>query len=212
MEDEEHISGEEVDPQTEDDEELAEKVDELDIGDYEEGWSTEGEGEEEGRGGLSGEVGKELDQGETVPLRDVAREVAKDAEEQEDERTRVLSVTELEDLFIGSAPPLSGKSTPQMTNETSAHQQNSQHSEIPILPSSLSVLSDTQMSVNHPLSTPSSAPRRSPFLLHRAKRNISRPSSYRTRSPCVIVPVWFSRNSRILRQIWLWTVFYRLIR
>jgi large subunit GTPase 1 len=112
LEDEEHISGEEVDPQTEDDEELAEKVDELDIGDYEEGWSTEGEGEEEGRGGLSGEVGKKQDQGETVPLRDVAREVAKDAEEQEDERTRVLSVTELEDLFIGSAPPLSGKSTP----------------------------------------------------------------------------------------------------
>lgn len=103
------MSGEEVEPESDDNEDIAAKVDKLDIGDDEEGWSTEGEDTEDAE--LAGEVEKKLTEGQTVPLQEVAREVAETAAEgDEHPRTRVLSVTELEDLFIGSAPPLSGTS------------------------------------------------------------------------------------------------------
>lgn len=105
------MSGEEVELESEeeDDSDVAAMVDKLDIGDDEEGWSTEGEDEDDGE--LNGEVEKKLSEGHSVPLKEVVREVAEATKSDEHPRTRVLSVTELEDLFIGSAPPLSGKSS-----------------------------------------------------------------------------------------------------
>lgn len=121
--DEDNVSGEEVEPETEsdDEEDIAAIVEKLDMGDDEEGWSTEGEDEEDD-GELNGEVEKKLSAGQTVPLREVAREVAVEASESDEHpRTRVLSVIELEDLFIRSAPSLSGKSP--LVNNPSLHQQ-----------------------------------------------------------------------------------------
>lgn len=73
--------------------------------DYEEGWSTEGEDDEDEE---TAEVEKRLENGERLPLREAAQQVAREYEDggEEDIRTRVLSVTELEDLFQSAAPDL----------------------------------------------------------------------------------------------------------
>lgn len=111
----EQASGEEV--ESEDDEEdqeegVIQKMKDANLQDEdEEGWSTEGEDVDAGAEG-AGEADEKSANGERVPLQHIAREVAQQAavEVQEDVRTRVLSVTELEDLFISSAPDLSGMS------------------------------------------------------------------------------------------------------
>ncbi|KAK8861553.1 hypothetical protein IAR55_002375 [Kwoniella newhampshirensis] len=127
----EYPSGEEMDPQTDNEEAaLAQGVTNthLDDGEEEEeaedddndeeGWSTEGEHE---AGEPTGEVEEKLAQGETVPLPEVVQEVAakfpplKEGEV-EDIRTRVLSVTELEDLFVNAAPDIQEFATPQFPN------------------------------------------------------------------------------------------------
>lgn len=84
-------------------------LDDEDVGEDEEGWSTEGEDEAEP---AEGEVEAKLKAGERASLADIAREVNSraEAEGQESRRTRVLTVTELEDLFISSAPDLSRES------------------------------------------------------------------------------------------------------
>ncbi|OCF34123.1 large subunit GTPase 1 [Kwoniella heveanensis BCC8398] len=114
---EEFVSGEEVEPQSDEDR-LAKKVEETNLGD-EEGWSTEGEEADEVA--PEGAAEEKLAQGERVPLEEVARDVAEKhgtsiEEEVEDIRTRVLTVTELEDLFLNAAPDLSHFATPQMPN------------------------------------------------------------------------------------------------
>ena len=81
----------------------------LELGD-EDGWSTEPEDE-----GLvaDGEVDKRLANGERMPLKDVVHEISKgNGVKEEDIKTRVLSITELEDLFESAAPPLEGLSLP----------------------------------------------------------------------------------------------------
>jgi large subunit GTPase 1 len=102
-----YSSGEEA--VTEDEDEILSKAVEgtrLD-GTDEEGWSTEGEGEEAGE--EEGEVAEELSN-KKVPLGDVARDVtARAGDEKEDIRTRVLTVFELEDLFQHAAPDLNGR-------------------------------------------------------------------------------------------------------
>ncbi|KAK6907318.1 hypothetical protein I203_101310 [Kwoniella mangroviensis CBS 8507] len=135
-EQDEYVSGEEVDPQSEEDDEeeeeeekdridieLAEQVEQTKLdGEYEEGWSTEGEDENDDLA-PEGELEKKLAQGEKVPLEEVARDVAAKyggppEGEEEDIRTRVLSVTELEDLFMNSAPDIKEFATPQNPNPT----------------------------------------------------------------------------------------------
>nr|ODO02417.1 large subunit GTPase 1 [Cryptococcus depauperatus CBS 7855] len=84
----------------------------------EEGWSTEDEDNKDNKEAKS-EVDTKLEAGEKLPLEQVAQNVsAKNARliEQEDIRAQVLSVTELEDLFINSAPDLKNFSTPQFPN------------------------------------------------------------------------------------------------
>ncbi|EIW66619.1 hypothetical protein TREMEDRAFT_65488 [Tremella mesenterica DSM 1558] len=73
----------------------------------EEDWATEDEDDLED----DNPVEKRLSNGEHVPLAEVAKEVKAKAEEVETSRTRVLSVTELEDLFQSAAPPLSDFAT-----------------------------------------------------------------------------------------------------
>ncbi|WWC87856.1 uncharacterized protein L201_002753 [Kwoniella dendrophila CBS 6074] len=127
-----YVSGEEVEPQSAENEEeeeedieeeedvedeLAEKVEKTKLdGDYEEGWSTEGEGDD--REQLEGEVEEKLAQGEKLSLEQVAKDIAAKygsppEGEEENIRTRVLSVTELEDLFMNSAPDIKEFATPQ---------------------------------------------------------------------------------------------------
>lgn len=102
--DEEYASGEEFE------EELAQKVEQTTLdADYEEGWSTEGEEDEEDD--VETALDKRTANGETIPMKDVVAEineraVNESADVAEDDRTRVLSVTELEDLFVNSAPEL----------------------------------------------------------------------------------------------------------
>ncbi|WVW80115.1 hypothetical protein I302_102090 [Kwoniella bestiolae CBS 10118] len=132
QEDDGHVSGEEVEPHSEDeaedeedqvDTELAEKVEQTKLdGEYEEGWSTEGEDENDDLT-PEGEAEEKLAQGEKVPLEEVARDVAAKyggppEGEEEDIRTRVLSVTELEDLFMNSAPDIKEFATPQNPEPT----------------------------------------------------------------------------------------------
>lgn len=110
--DEEYVSGEDVDAEEEQEAEaeISEQLDQTNLdADYEEGWSTEGE--DEGEDDIKTELDKRTANGETIPMRDIVAEVneraVKDgAEVVEDKRTRVLSVTELEDLFVKSAPEL----------------------------------------------------------------------------------------------------------
>ncbi|WVQ94771.1 hypothetical protein IAU59_001852 [Kwoniella sp. CBS 9459] len=118
VEEDAEISGEEVDPQS-DEEQLAQKVETTHLSEEEEGWSTEGEEGEQGA--PLGAAEDKLAQGERVPLEEVARDVAEKhgtstEDEVEDIRTRVLSVTELEDLFLNAAPDLGHFATPQMPN------------------------------------------------------------------------------------------------
>ncbi|WWC60276.1 uncharacterized protein I303_102845 [Kwoniella dejecticola CBS 10117] len=136
-EEEEHeatVSGEEIELESDDEEqddeknaddvedELADKVAQTNLdGDYEEGWSTEGEDQEDDQ--PEGEVEERLAEGEKLPLKDVAREIAAKygsppEGEEESIRTRVLSVTELEDLFMNAAPDLKEFATPQNPEPT----------------------------------------------------------------------------------------------
>ncbi|WWD16538.1 hypothetical protein CI109_100965 [Kwoniella shandongensis] len=124
----EYPSGDEVEPQSDDEEsKLAEGVKETHLDDDddddeedddEEGWSSEGEHEDDQP---ASEVEEKLAEGEKLPLEEVVPEVApkfpplKEGEV-EDIRTRVLSVTELEDLFINAAPDIQEFATPQFPN------------------------------------------------------------------------------------------------
>lgn len=76
----------------------------------EEDWSSESAGRS---GNVSrSEVDEKLAEGQTLSLSEVAQDVGArfgESTEQEDVRTRVLSVTELEDLFINAAPDLKGR-------------------------------------------------------------------------------------------------------
>ncbi|WWC68660.1 uncharacterized protein I206_102591 [Kwoniella pini CBS 10737] len=128
------VSGEEVEPQSEDEDDvdeedeegveddLAEKVAQTNLdGEYEEGWSTEGEDEDDDQ--PEGEVEERLADGQKMPLKDVARKIAAKfgsppEGEEESIRTRVLSVTELEDLFMNSAPNIKEFATPQNPEPT----------------------------------------------------------------------------------------------
>ena len=81
----------------------------LEIGD-EDGWSTEPEDEDVV---ADGEVEKRLANGERMPLKEVVHEIVKGNGVTEEEiKTRVLSITELEDLFESAAPSLEGLSLP----------------------------------------------------------------------------------------------------
>lgn len=110
----EYPSGEEVEAESEEEEEveaeISDKLEQTTLdADYEEGWSTEGEEDEEDD--MKTKLDKRTANGEKVPMRDIVAEVNERAVKEgedvvEDERTRVLSVTELEDLFVNSAPEL----------------------------------------------------------------------------------------------------------
>jgi large subunit GTPase 1 len=96
----------------EEEEELVKKVQETTLdADYEEGWSTEGEDDDEEEGAESA-LDKKVANGDKIPMKDVVAEVNEGAIKEgkpstEDKRTRVLTVTELEDLFVNAAPDLS---------------------------------------------------------------------------------------------------------
>lgn len=83
----------------------------------EEDWSSESAGRS---GNVSrSEVDEKLAEGQTLSLSEVAQDVGArfgESTEQEDVRTRVLTVTELEDLFINAAPDLKDFATPQHPN------------------------------------------------------------------------------------------------
>lgn len=102
------VDGEEVEPEANSEEELSKAVADAQIGD-EEGWSTEGEHDEDLD---EGQVEEKLAKGETVPLGEVSRQVSEGSRDQaESPRTRVLTVTELEDLFQSAAPNVAGEHT-----------------------------------------------------------------------------------------------------
>jgi large subunit GTPase 1 len=111
-------SGSEGEVESEDDEEEEDEVEEelskkvqdttLDS-DYEEGWSTEGE--DETAEGKESALDKKVANGDKIPMKDVVKEInhweiKEEKPVTEDKRTRVLSVTELENLFVNAAPEL----------------------------------------------------------------------------------------------------------
>lgn len=103
---EEELSDEE---ESEEEAELSKAVEQTTLEDEEEGWSTEGE-DDDVEGSDLGEIEEKLAKGKHVRLAEVAREIAvQTSNQQEPTRTRVLSVTELEDLFQSAAPDLSGE-------------------------------------------------------------------------------------------------------
>jgi large subunit GTPase 1 len=107
---EDEESGEDEE-ESEEEEKLSKKVQDTTLdSDYEEGWSTEGEDDDQ-EGGAESAMDKKVANGDKIPMKEVVAEVNERAiKEQEpateDERTRVLSVTELEDLFVNAAPEL----------------------------------------------------------------------------------------------------------
>jgi large subunit GTPase 1 len=110
---------EEDDEEAEDaEEDLSRKVESTTLdSDYEEGWSTEGEDDDEvEEGGAIAANDKKVTFQEKIPMKDIVAEVnERIVKEQqavaEDDRTRVLSVTELEDLFVNAAPDLNRQSS-----------------------------------------------------------------------------------------------------
>lgn len=110
-ESEDEVEDELSEAESEDEEALSKAVEKTTLEDEEEGWSTEGE-DDDAEGSDLGEIEEKLAEGKHVPLAEVAREVAtQTSDQQEPTRTRVLSVTELEDLFQSAAPDLSGELT-----------------------------------------------------------------------------------------------------
>jgi len=101
--------GESEEEEDEVEEELSKKVQETTLdSDYEEGWSTEGE-DEAGEGETA--LDKKVANGDKIPMKDVVKEInyweiKEEKPVTEDKRTRVLSVTELENLFVNAAPEL----------------------------------------------------------------------------------------------------------
>ncbi|ODO04725.1 hypothetical protein I350_05335 [Cryptococcus amylolentus CBS 6273] len=101
--------------------ELAQDLDETHLDDEdEEDWASDEDDNVEQEKQEKTLVDEKLEKGETIPLEKVAQDVGakygESTEEEEDIRTRVLSVTELEDLFINSAPSLEHFATPQYPN------------------------------------------------------------------------------------------------
>lgn len=121
-EDDEEVEGENSDSAEDDEDEeeedevedvLSKKVQDTTLdSDYEEGWSTEGEdNEDEGETPLD----KKVANGDKIPMKDVVKEInyweiKEEKPVTEDKRTRVLSVTELENLFVNAAPELHRRS------------------------------------------------------------------------------------------------------
>jgi len=112
--DEGESEDEEDDDEEEDqvEKELSKKVQDTTLdSDYEEGWSTEGEDDnEENESALD----KKVANGDKIPMKEVVREInhweiKQEKPITEDKRTRVLSVTELENLFVNAAPELHRK-------------------------------------------------------------------------------------------------------
>ena len=112
--DEGESEDEEDDDEEEDqvEKELSKKVQDTTLdSDYEEGWSTEGEDDnEENESALD----KKVANGDKIPMKEVVREInhweiKEEKPVTEDKRTRVLSVTELENLFVNAAPELHRK-------------------------------------------------------------------------------------------------------
>ncbi len=95
--------GDEVGPE---EEKLSDGLREASLTEGEEdGCSIEGEGDDDEE--KDGEVDRLLTKYERLPLEAVVREVQmRNGDSEEDIRTRVLSVTELEDLFENAAPDL----------------------------------------------------------------------------------------------------------
>lgn len=90
---------------------LTEAVEQVDLEDDEDDeWSTDGEHDEVEKAAQA-ELDERLAAGEKVPVKVEHWKVAAEPTEPESDRTRVLSVTELEDLFLSSAPPLSDFAT-----------------------------------------------------------------------------------------------------
>jgi len=102
-EDECYEDGDEVGPE---EEKLSNGLREASLTEGEEdGCSIEGEGDDDEE--KDGEVDRLLTKYERLPLEAVVREVQmRNGDSEEDIRTRVLSVTELEDLFENAAPDL----------------------------------------------------------------------------------------------------------
>jgi len=102
-EEDEAEDGDEVGPE---EEKLSDGLREASLTEGEEdGCSIEGEGDDDEE--KDGEVDRLLTKYERLPLEAVVREVQmRNGDSEEDIRTRVLSVTELEDLFENAAPDL----------------------------------------------------------------------------------------------------------
>jgi len=212
-EDEAYASGEEVEPESEDadEAELSKGVEATTLAEEEEGWSTEGEHEDEDAA-QEGGVEKKLDAGERVPLKEAARQVGGEASDQaESPRTRVLSVTELEDLFISAAPDLAGTCARGSASHLT-HDQTLRQPVYPLRPPWSSDWSDTRTSVNRRRSTPFSAPRKSQSRPHPERPSTSRRSTSPTRSRCAIARVSSSRSSPTPKRTWSWMVFCRSTR
>ena len=212
-EDEAYASGEEVEPETEDadEQELSKGVEATTLAEEEEGWSTEGEHEGD-EAAQAGEVEKKLDAGERVPLKEAARQAGGEASGQaESSRTRVLSVTELEDLFISAAPDLSRESA-HVAGHFGTHEQTLLQPVYPLRPLWWSVWLDTRTSENRRRSTPCSARRRSRYRPRPERPSTSRRSTSPTRSRCAIARVSSSRSSPTPKRTWSWMVFCRSIR
>jgi large subunit GTPase 1 len=111
-------AGSEDDDEEEEDEvedELSKKVQGTTLdSDYEEGWSTEEEDDEAAENAETA-LDKKVENGDKIPMKDVVAainhwEIKEEKPVTEDKRTRVLSVTELENLFVNAAPELHRKS------------------------------------------------------------------------------------------------------
>lgn len=127
----------------------------------------------------------------------------------EEEDIQILTVEELEDIFLRYAPTNPGMLPSHPSINISAMLtalQTAQNT------NSKSVSSATPTSASLPPSTPSSAQRRSPSPPPPVKPNISRPSTSPTASSCAIVPVSSSPTSPTQRQTLSVTAFSPSIR
>lgn len=123
LEDEDDVEGSDLDAELEKVQEaaveaaLTEAVEQVDLDDdEEEEWSTDGEHEDDVEAAAQAELDEKIAAGEKVPVKIEHWKIAAEPTVPESDRTRVLSVTELEDLFLSSAPPLSDFATTRDPN------------------------------------------------------------------------------------------------
>lgn len=165
--------------------------------------NSEEEDEESEEEGSSQPKGKAPAAEEEESSEEESSEDDSEGEEEEDADTRILTIGELESIFLKYAPQYGAGMS---TDAFELYSQTNSYSQVPTGNSRL-VSSDTPTSESRPRSTPSSVLQKCPSPQPPERQSTSRPSTSATRSSFAIAPVSCSPTLPTPRPSWSATVF-----